>query len=377
MTYSKNLNNFSSNIEQQFAPLVDTISKLNYQILQQSKLYFSLGHKNLASRLSKQLVSRPDNQINLLSPELLAELQQRLNQIIETDWQDSQKGVYPTEILFKNDWQNFFAHYLDTWLDLPGVWQRINGKQYQEFSPEINTEGYPSYYLQNFHHQTDGYLSDQSANLYDLQVDILFNGLADAMRRRILAPLQSKFTQNRENSPETLKILDVACGTGRTLQFLRASFADAALFGLDLSPAYLRKANQLLSDNPGELPQLIQGKAEDLPYQDNYFQGVTNVFTFHELPSTVRQEVIAESFRVLQPGGMFVICDSIQSLDNPQFQPMLENFSTMYHEPYYRDYLQDDLTEGLAKAGFENITTQEHFVSKYWFACKPVSSNPR
>ena len=49
---------------------------------------------------------------------------------------------------------------------------------------------YPDYYLQNFHHQTDGYLSDHSAGLYDLQVEILFNGTADAMRRRVLAPLR-------------------------------------------------------------------------------------------------------------------------------------------------------------------------------------------
>jgi len=52
---------------------------------------------------------------------------------------------------------------------------------------EIETAGYPSYYA-NFHHQTNGYFSDLSANLYDLQVEILFGGSADAMRRRIIAP---------------------------------------------------------------------------------------------------------------------------------------------------------------------------------------------
>ncbi|UWU49459.1 hypothetical protein APLC1_4311 [Limnospira platensis C1] len=46
--------------------------------------------------------------------------------------------------------------------------ERANQKRYQEFAREIDTEGYPGYYLQNFHHQTDGYLSDWSANLYDL-----------------------------------------------------------------------------------------------------------------------------------------------------------------------------------------------------------------
>jgi ubiquinone/menaquinone biosynthesis C-methylase UbiE len=45
----------------------------------------------------------------------------------------------------------------------------------------------------------------------------------------------------------------------------------AFLYGTDLSPAYLRKAGQLLAQNPSELPQLIQANAEALPYCDGYF----------------------------------------------------------------------------------------------------------
>ena len=55
---------------------------------------------------------------------------------------------------------------------------------------KVDKKLYPDYYLQNFHHQTDGYLSDHSAGIYDIQVEILFNGSADAMRRRIIKPLK-------------------------------------------------------------------------------------------------------------------------------------------------------------------------------------------
>jgi len=34
------------------------------------------------------------------------------------------------------------------WLDMPQIWERANQKKYQDFSPEIETAGYPSYYLQ-------------------------------------------------------------------------------------------------------------------------------------------------------------------------------------------------------------------------------------
>ena len=351
----------------------DTLTQLAYQSFQQGKSVFGLAHKTISSQLLK-LISPPINELrtNPIDPKLLLEIQQRLNQIIETDWQDAQRGVYPTALLFDNPWEDFFRYYPVLWLDTPTIWQRANQKRYQDFSPGIETEGYPSYYLQNFHHQTDGYLSDMSANLYDLQVEILFNGSADAMRRRVLAPLKEGLKAFDSLPQKQLKVLDIACGTGRTLKFIRGMLPQASLFGMDLSAAYLRKANQLLSENPGELPQVIQANAEDLPYRDNYFQGVTCVFLFHELPPVARQNVIEQAFRVTQPGGVFIICDSIQAIDSPEMMPLMENFPAMFHEPFYRHYTTDDLVERLKQAGFfQDIATENHFMSKYWVARKP------
>jgi ubiquinone/menaquinone biosynthesis C-methylase UbiE len=350
----------------------DTLTKLAYQTFQQGKSYFGLAHKAISSQLLN-LIAPPVNELRPkpIEPKLLLQIQQRLNQIIETDWQDAEQGVYPATLLFDNPWEDFLRYYPMVWLDMPKIWERVNQKIYHDFSPEIQTEGYPSYYLQNFHHQTDGYLSDMSANLYDLQVEILFNGAADSMRRRILAPLKEGLKAFTSVPPHQTRVLDVACGTGRTLKLIRGTLPQASLFGTDLSPAYLRKANQLLSENPGELPQLIQANAEELPYQENYFHAVTCVFLFHELPPAVRQQVIEQCFRVTQPGGVFIICDSIQAIDSPEMMPIMESFPAMFHEPYYRHYTTDDLVERLEIAGFQNIATQNHFVSKYWIAHKP------
>jgi ubiquinone/menaquinone biosynthesis C-methylase UbiE len=139
-----------------------------------------------------------------------------------------------------------------------------------------------------------------------------------------------------------------------------------------LSPTYLRKANELLSQIPGELPQLLHANAEELPYLDNYFHAVTCVFLFHELPAEVRQRVIEQCFRVTQPGGVFIICDSIQVSDSPEMMPAMESFHEMFHEPYYKHYMTDDLVERLQKAGFQNISTEVHYMSKVFIAHKPV-----
>lgn len=349
--------------------MAETLTKLAYQTFQQSKTYFGLAHKTLSTQLLNFFVPNAKRQTESLSPEILQLLQQRLSDLLDRDWLDAEQGVYPASLLFDAPWEDFFRYYPLVWLDMPLTWERMGEKRYQDFSPEIRIEGYPGYYVQNFHHQTDGYLSDRSANLYDLQVEILFNGTADAMRRRTLAPLKRGLT-GFSVAPHQIRVLDVACGTGRTLRQMRGMLPDASLHGIDLSPAYLRKANHLLSQLPGELPQLIQANAEELPYLDNYFHGIVSVFLFHELPPEVRQTVIEQCFRVLQPGGVLIICDSVQIDDSPELAPAMRNFATMFHEPYYRHYTTDDLAQRLEQAGFLAVQSEIHFMSKYWIARK-------
>jgi len=362
----------------------DTLTKMAYQAFQDSKNYFGLGHKAIATQLRAWF--RPNIKLELksISPKFLEEIARRRQALLEADWQDAEAGVYPKSLLFDNPWMDFLQYYPAIWLDLPLIWDRVETEDVYAFDQDIDTSLYPNYYLRNFHHQTNGYLSDLSANLYDTQVELLFGGTADAMRRRILAPLkevlQIKQTVSDTiqssvmQSQEPLRVLDVGCGTARTLKMVREVFPDVSLFGIDLSPAYLRKANQSLLETPETLPQLVQGKAEEMPYRDNYFDALTCVFLFHELPGPVRQQIIDEAYRVTKPGGTFIICDSIQMIDTPELEPMMINFPALFHEPFYRDYTYDNLSDRLTQAGFTDIATEVHFVSKYWVAKKPVAA---
>lgn len=350
--------------------MADTLTKFTYQTFQQSKSVFGLAHKTLSTELMKFL-SPMEKKVTPIPPELLLKLRERIEKLLEADWQDAEQGVYPTTLLFDNPWEDFFAYYPQIWMDLPKIWGRFKQNKYQDFSANIDITDYPQYYAQNFHYQTDGYLSELSANLYDLGVELLFNGTADAMRRRILAPLKEGLKEFETVSPRQQRVLDIACGTGRTLRMIRGTLPQASLFGIDLSPAYLRKANQLLSEIPGELPQLLQANAEEVPFLDNYFHGTTCVFLFHELPATIRQRVINEAFRVTKPGGTFIICDSVQLSDSPEMEPAMHNFYESFHEPYYKNYMTDNLVERLETAGFEKVEIQVHHMSKFLIARKP------
>ena len=354
-----------------FLPVPEELSKTAYKIFQTGKSGVFLAHKNLSGRLGDLIAPQRNQKVQPLPQEILDKFNQDRLALLDEDWQDAQDGIYPVSLLFDDSLQEFFRYYPLLWFDLVKTCEMVRDRQFQRFSPEIDKEGYPDYYLQNFHYQVDGYLSEMSANLYDIQVEILFNGVADAMRRRILKPLKQSLATIKDVAPRQQRVLDVACGTGRTLKTLRETLPKISLFGTDLSPTYLSKANQLISQIPGELPQLLHANAENLPYKDNFFHGITCVYLFHELPAAVRQTVIDECFRVTKPGGIFIISDSVQKLDSPELEIMMENFPNMFHEPYYRHYTTDDLTLRLEKSGFENIQVTNRLVSKYWIAQKP------
>ncbi|NJM96586.1 MAG: class I SAM-dependent methyltransferase [Phormidesmis sp. RL_2_1] len=355
----------------------DALTKFAYQTFQQGKQYFGFAHKTLSSRLLNALFDHKREEPNPLNQAMLQTIQSKIDRLLEADWQDAEAGVYPKQALFDNRWDDFFRYYPELWIDLPKIWARATQKRYQDFSAGISTAGYPDYYVQNFHHQTDGYFSDASANMYDLQVEVLFNGTAAPMRRRILAPLKQHLSQMPVaigTTPQPLKLLDIACGTGNSLKLINQAMPDVALYGIDLSPAYIRKANDNLANNQGPIPaQLIQANGEELPFVNEFFEATTSTFLFHELPADARQNVINEAFRVTKPGGIFVICDSVQKMDAPEFEPLMENFPAMFHEPYYRHYIADDLVARLETAGFKDVATHNHFMSKYWVAIKPVA----
>ncbi len=322
-----------------------------YTLSQAARIAWFLGQYRLAALRAAPAV-RPED----IPPDMPSEraIFARIATLLRQDRANIQAGLYR----MPQDWlprpraalrtsRRFLA-------DLDAVTRRRAAGKAQEVFETRHTEGrggYPRYYLQNFHYQSGGWLTDESAGLYDWQVETLFYGTADTMRRQALVPLAEHIRAAAaagRRVPE-LRLLDLACGTGRFLGTVKDNWPRLPCIGLDLSPNYLRRARERLRRR--SWLGFVDAPAEAIPLADGSLDLVTSIYLFHELPAKVRRRVAAEIARVLRPGGRFVLVDSFQRGDDPPLDPLLEFFPRTYHEPYFRDYVGTDLDALFGAAG--------------------------
>ena len=250
--------------------------------------------------------------------------------------------------------------------DLPAIYRRRESGGHREVLNEKTIGKRPRYYLQNFHFQSGGWLTEESAKRYDTQVEVLFNGTANATRRQALPQLREVFAGRDQRK---LRLLDIGCGTGRFLDIVKQVWPRLPSLGLDLSEPYIRYAKRHLSR--WSRINFVVGNAESIPTPDASYDAVTSIFMFHELPPKVRRIIFSECARVLKPGGRFVLLDLLQRGDQPDYEGLFDLFPQNYHEPYYASYMTEDF-DTIAKAcGLTHIRDVKAFVSKVMVFDKP------
>ena len=291
-------------------------------------------------------------------------LEREYFRLLDREVANVERGDYPADLALVPDFDHAWAlpRFL---LDLPRTLRRIRKGAWRDLPGEVELSRFPAYFRRTFHWQTDGYLSERSAELYDLSVELLFLGCADVMRRQVIPPMAA-FARREAGS---LRILDVGCGTGRTLLQVARALPGHRYVGVDLSPFYLEHARRLLRDVPQVT--LLGENAEELPFRDDWFDVVTTTYLFHELPAKARRRAMAEMRRVLRPGGLLVLEDSAQLAEARELAFFLSSFAKQMHEPYYRDYVKDDVA-GLAEAAGLSVSS----VERAWLSKVVVAERP-
>jgi ubiquinone/menaquinone biosynthesis C-methylase UbiE len=271
------------------------------------------------------------------------------------DYADVRKGLYPpSEALFSTA-REALSSAGDFLKDAREVEARRRRGGAAEARDDAPSDAYPVYYRQNFHYQSGGWFTPESARRYEAQVEALFAGTAGAMRHRALALLAKAW---RDRDQRGLKVVDLACGSGGFLRDLKTAFPRAAVFGLDLSPAYTAEAARRSGAT------VVQGAAERLPFAEASLDGISCIYLFHELPPRLRPVIAAEIARVLKPGGVLAFADSIQPADAPEFSRMLESFPVFFHEPYYASWREADVEGLFGGAGLDQVEADMAFLTK-------------
>jgi ubiquinone/menaquinone biosynthesis C-methylase UbiE len=332
------------------------LDRVAYAASQTARVGWFLAHYAAGRRQLKPL-PKPDFAVGPFPDR--QDLLRDMRLLFQREWDDIAAGLLPAPPVLDPDpvaWLRRSALYFR---DLPKVDERRHAQVNDEPDHDPAHAHLPRYYRQNFHYQTGGWLTEDSAAVYDVQVETLFTGAADVMRRRALKPIAEHL---RDRGQRNLRLLDIGTGTGRLPGFIHHAFPGLRVAGLDLSRPYLEHARRTIGAS--KRLKWIEGAAESLPFADASVDVVTSSFVFHELPRKVRAQVVAEMARVLRPGGRAVIVDSALERDRPEWKGLFDLFPYYFHEPYFTDWVTSDPEALFAAHGLAPAEAEIAFLSR-------------
>ncbi len=174
--------------------------------------------------------------------------------------------------------------------------------------------------------QTEGVTLDHAAAVYDCLAPLMTLGLERRFHRIVIDQLALRGDE---------QILDIGCGTGTLTRDIAAALSNCGAGTAEGLPAAAGRSatipalqkNQTHSSCTGldaaeKMIEIARRKAanisnihfdaaiaEQLPYPDTQFDAVVSSFFFHHIHFELKKKVLAETARVLKPGGRLLIVD--------------------------------------------------------------------
>jgi ubiquinone/menaquinone biosynthesis C-methylase UbiE len=207
---------------------------------------------------------------------------------------------------------------------------------------------YPEYYTRiDIHQHPGGVWSDPIAGFVYERGARSTTPLAGTKHRDLHEWLASAVL---EKCPAPQRVLDMGCGFGKSTRPFYQALGSGKVEGIDLSAPCLR----LAARDAAALARFRQVDATRTDYPDASFDLVTSTMLLHELPPREVEKVLAESARLLKPGGRMVHLD---------FLPADDDFARLIHfgharrnnEPYMEPLASMDLPGVLKRLGFKKI----------------------
>jgi SAM-dependent methyltransferase len=153
-------------------------------------------------------------------------------------------------------------------------------------------------------------------------------------------------------------VLEIGPGPGLATNVLRQKFAAVTCIEIDE-----KLALDLAGRMQGTNVTVKHADATAMPFADETFTGAISMTMLHHVPSRSQQDrVLAETFRVLKPGGTFVGSDSMMTLK--------------FRITHFRDTMvvvdPTTFAQRLQRVGFVDVTVREGKGAFRFRAVKPA-----
>lgn len=148
------------------------------------------------------------------------------------------------------------------------------------------------------------------------------------------------------------EILDIGCGGGRNAAELLKRYSDSKVTAIDYSPLSVEQATAYNRDAISAGRCVVQqGDASSLALDDGVYDLATAFETIYFWPGL--EKCFGEVFRVLKPGGCFMIVNESNGLDagSKKFEKMIEGMKL---------YTAEEIEKALKSAGFSEVKTDHH-----------------
>ena len=176
------------------------------------------------------------------------------------------------------------------------------------------------------------------------------------------------------------KILDIGSGQGGAV--LEALKRGANAFGIEPGKEFAKLSRMRLKNSGYSSESIIETGAEDLPFEDNYFDYVISLQVLEHVSDPL--PILEEIYRVLKPGGeCWISCENYLSFQEQHYRvgwlPLLPKWiGSKYlkfigRDPYFlQNYVYyttyPQIWSLSNKVGFKNITYEK--------TCQKVSDKP-
>ena len=146
------------------------------------------------------------------------------------------------------------------------------------------------------------------------------------------------------------RVLDLGCGAGWANRLLARLVSDGPegfgqVVGLDVSDEMIRRARA--ASREFENVMFVWGSAQQIPWEENFFDKVLSVESFYYYPDQERS--LAELFRVMAPHGRLFILINLYK-DNPYSLRWVDELQVPVHARSESEYV-----EMLKRHAFEKV----------------------